>query len=144
MKRKMGMTGRMLAGAALAAVTACATGGGTRLPVPQVRLGENFRLTLGQTAVLAGEPLTVRFATVLDDSRCPLGVQCVRAGEARIQVSLHAAGRDASVVVLATDPPQPQRAAYGEYDVELRSLEPRPRQIAPSPVYTATLRVTRR
>ncbi|HEX8242265.1 MAG TPA: hypothetical protein VF541_02170 [Longimicrobium sp.] len=138
------MMRRMLAAAALAAITACASGGGTRMPVPQVRLGENFRLTLGQTAVLAGEPLTVRFATVLEDSRCPVGVQCVRAGEGRIQVSLHAAGRDASVVVLSTDPPNPQRASYGEYEVELRGLEPRPRQIAASPIYTAMLRVTRR
>lgn len=138
------MMRRVLACAALAMTAACASGGGSHLPVPRAQLGEAFRLNVGQTAVLAGEPLTVRFATVLDDSRCPLGVQCVRAGEARIQVSLHAAGRDAQVVVLATDPPQPQRASYGEYDVTLVSLEPRPRQSVPNPIYVATLRVTKR
>ncbi|HEX8903294.1 MAG TPA: hypothetical protein VF771_00480 [Longimicrobiaceae bacterium] len=139
------MARRTLAAAALAMLAACATGGGARMPVPQVRVGESFRLTVGQTAVVTGEPLTVRFATVLDDSRCPVGVQCVRAGEGRIQVSMHAAGRDASVVVLATDPPQPQSASYGEYVVTLVELDPRPRQSMPTPpVYTATLRVTRR
>lgn len=136
----MKMPNRLLAAACLALTAACASG--ARGPVPQVRLGDTFRLSVGQTAVIAGQPLTVRFVTVLEDSRCPLGVQCVRAGEGKIQVSLHAADRDPSVVVLSTDPPSPQSASYGEYDITLVALDPRPGHVATAPIYVATLRVT--
>ena len=131
----------LTAAVGLALVAACASG--ARAPVPRVRLGDTFRLSVGQTAVVAGEPLTVRFVTVIEDSRCPLGVQCVSAGAGRIQVSIHAADRDPSVVVLSTDPPQPNRVVYAPYVVALVALDPRPRQTSVPPIYVATLRVTR-
>jgi hypothetical protein len=111
--------------------------------VPHVPLGEDFTLAVAQTAVIAGEPLTVRFAGVADDSRCPVGVQCIRAGEAHVRIVMHASTRPPAEVVLATAPAEPQSAAYGAYDVRLVSLAPQPR-VGVTPQYVATLRVTRR
>jgi hypothetical protein len=145
MKMKMGTW----AGAAAAMLLAgCATGGSsaaaTRLPVARAKLGETFRLAVKQIAVIEGEPLTVRFASVVADSRCPAGVQCVRAGEARLEITIQQAGMNPGIDTLATAPPQPQQASYGAYTVAVVGLEPPRRQDVPAPAYVATLRVTRR
>lgn len=121
-----------------------ASGASTRLPVVRARLGEEFRLAVKQIAVIRGEPLTVRFSSVVADSRCPVDVQCVRAGEARVEISIQQAGMEPAVDTLATAPPGPQHAAYGAYDVALVGLAPAPRRDVQAPAYVATLRVTRR
>ena len=45
-----------------------------------------FKLTLGETASTNG--VTFHFKEVLEDSRCPENVQCVWAGQARVQVDI--------------------------------------------------------
>lgn len=134
--------------AAAMLLAGCATGGqsaGTvRLPVARARLGEDFRLAVKQIAVIDGEPLTVRFASVVSDSRCPVGVQCIRAGEARLEITLQQAGMNPGIDTLATAPPLPRQAAYGAYTVAIVGLEPQLRQNVPAPLYIATLRVTKR
>ena len=138
---------RWSAVAAVMLLAACASagpGGSTRLPVARARLGEDFRLAPKQIAVIEGEPLTVRFASVVSDSRCPAGVQCVRAGEARLEISIQRAGFQPAIDTLATAPPLPQRTSVGPYDVAVVGLAPERRQGTPAPAYVATLRVIRR
>jgi hypothetical protein len=47
-------------------------------------LGDNFSLKPGQIAAITSEGLTFRFVGVLEDSRCPQGVQCIWAGQTTI------------------------------------------------------------
>jgi hypothetical protein len=146
---EMEMTRRIARAAAvgvgMVVLAACPQSGASPSPaVARVKLGEDFRLAVKQIAVIDGEPLTVRFASVVADSRCPAGVQCVRAGEALVEVGIQQAGREPAVDTLATAPPRPQRATYGAYDVALVGLDPSPRRDVPTPAYVATLRVTRR
>lgn len=49
-------------------------------------MDEPFRLGVGETARVDGH--AVRFVEVAEDSRCPQGVDCIRAGEARIRVEV--------------------------------------------------------
>ncbi len=51
-------------------------------------LNKEFRLPVGQTAVIAGEGLTIKFEAVTADSRCPQGVTCIWAGEANCQAAV--------------------------------------------------------
>jgi hypothetical protein len=44
-------------------------------------LGEEFTLPVGQSAVISGERLTIKFVEVAGDSRCAKGAECVWAGE---------------------------------------------------------------
>lgn len=53
--------------------------GSTVVTVP---LDEPFTVQLGETVALADEDATVRFDSVVRESRCPANVTCVRAGEA--------------------------------------------------------------
>jgi hypothetical protein len=45
-------------------------------------LDEPFMLQVGETVTLADEDATVRFDSVMRESRCPASATCVRAGEA--------------------------------------------------------------
>ena len=51
-------------------------------------LGQEFTLPVGQTASITGEDLKFKFDEVTADSRCPTGVQCIWAGEAKVQLSI--------------------------------------------------------
>lgn len=51
-------------------------------------LNKEFRLPVGQAAVITGEGLTIKFEAVTSDSRCPQGVTCIWAGEAACNVTV--------------------------------------------------------
>ena len=59
-----------------------------RLDNSQVRLGEEFCLSIGEGAFIIGENLQVRFEEVIEDSRCPRGVTCVWAGRVTCVIEL--------------------------------------------------------
>ena len=142
----MGRTMRWLAVAALLTAACSATD-----PEPiepnadqnaadvQAALDQTFTLKVGQQARIAGSDITVLFRSVPSDSRCPVDVQCVWAGSARVVVA--AGGAD---VGLNTGE-DPRSARVDGYRLELTKLEPEPRsdaQIRPAD-YIATFVVTR-
>jgi hypothetical protein len=51
-------------------------------------LGQEFTVPIGKTASVSGEKLSLEFMEVAADSRCPTGVQCVWAGEAKCRLSV--------------------------------------------------------
>jgi len=56
--------------------------------VVEASLGQEFVLSMGQTATINGEGLSIKFDAVNSDSRCPRGAVCVWAGEAECQLSI--------------------------------------------------------
>jgi hypothetical protein len=58
-------------------ISACSSGDIT------TALGKEFTLPAGKTARITGESLWVKFVEVTGDSRCPTGVQCIQAGDAK-------------------------------------------------------------
>jgi len=126
--------------AVLALLAACVT---VPPPSPRAALDQDFRLARGETAMVGSDGLTVRFAAVVEDSRCPMGVMCIRAGEAKVQLELRARGAGEEDVILATEGGQPRYASFAGYDVRLVTLDPPRRRDVPHPAYVATLRVSR-
>jgi hypothetical protein len=127
-------------GLVLALLTAAAPGR-TSL---SASLGERASLKPGQDLVVRGENLSVRFISVLEDSRCPKGEQCLVAGRARIALDLEKAGEKPERIELETADP-PSAADYWGYEITLLGLAPYPvagRSIIPSD-YVATLVVSR-
>jgi len=43
-------------------------------------LDSEFTLSIGQTARIASEGMSIKFVTVTSDSRCPKDVECIQAG----------------------------------------------------------------
>lgn len=70
--------------------------------------------------------LTVRFASLVEDSRCPVNATCVWAGNARIRIEV-GKGRAKKTFELNTNAGQ-KSAIYKGYKIELVSLTPEPRE----------------
>jgi hypothetical protein len=93
-------------------------------------LGQEFTLGGGQEAVFTDGGLHLRFAEVLEDSRCPTEVECFWTGQARIAVVVRSAGLASATVDFDTNPATGQNvqtAVADGYAVSLKSLDPYPR-----------------
>lgn len=64
-------------------------------------LGREFILPVGYTAVIDGENLGVKFNAVTQDSRCPKGVTCIWAGEAKCDMQISLKGLNSEVLLSA-------------------------------------------
>ena len=111
----------------------------------QVAAGREFKLKAGQMAAVRGERVRVRFVSVTEDSRCPVGVVCVWAGNAKVSVVVEKSGGARAAVELNTGV-EPKAASAAGYEIRLVGLSPHPRveeRIDPKQ-YVATLVVTRK
>ena len=108
-------------------------------------LGREFKLKFGQEVGFREEGLRIEFKSVLEESRCPQGVECIQAGRARISLSLNKANGDSDSVELTTAANRQSATSMG-YEIKLVKLEPYPQSKRKINVgsYVATLVVTRR
>lgn len=94
--------------------------------------GQAFALPLGKTAAVKGSDVRLTFKDVRTDSRCPVDVQCVWAGEAKIGVVISGNGPTEETRVL-TLAPGDSEATAGNLRIRFVGLAPVPRQAeAPS------------
>ncbi len=129
----------------LAASVACASGGAAA-DVEEITPAEPFRLEVGEEMRLEKENVTVRFMTVVGDSRCPSDVTCFWAGDAEAEVRL-TQGDDQTSVSLHTNGggDYPRQAEAFDCTLRLEDLEPYPStksEIAPED-YVVTLTLER-
>ena len=91
----------------------------------------------------AKENLTLKFVAILEDSRCPEGVQCVWAGNARIELAVTKAGEDTTSLELNTNDRYPVEAQYFDYTITLIDLKPYPKAAEQIDIenYTATIEI---
>ena len=111
-----------------------------------VRLGREFKMKVGQEVGFREEGLRIELKSVLEDSRCPRGVECIQAGRARISLNLNKANGDSDSVELSTDANGRSATSMG-YEIKLVKIEPYPKtknQKISKSSYVATLVVTRR
>lgn len=103
---------------------------------PDVALGQEFTLAVGEAVGVDDDALPVGFERVVEDSRCPSDVVCIQAGRVVVQLT---AGRG--------DPQlEPGQAADADgRRVRLLRVEPYPSSAAPIEPsrYRATLVVER-
>ncbi|MBM4406597.1 MAG: hypothetical protein FJ039_10550 [Chloroflexi bacterium] len=153
----------LLAIALLATLTlaACSTGDEkpptttprpTASPVPgsgytQVAVNAPFTLKVGGYAELAGAQVLIAFNEVVNDSRCPVDVTCIRAGEATVVLSISSSNPaiKAPVVLLklVVGGEHPAAAAGSAYGYSFTALELKPAPRSTQPIaqgdYVATL-----
>lgn len=111
----------------------------------EAALDQEFEVGIGRQVSIRKEGLTISFASVAEDSRCPEGVQCVWAGNGKIVLRLSKAGRRASLIRLNTTT-DPRQANYRGYEIKLVNLSPYPKKDMPvkRKAYVVTLLVTRK
>jgi hypothetical protein len=107
-------------------------------------LDQSFDLRGGETASLSGGDLTVVFESVPADSRCPVNVTCVWAGDATVRLRTRSDATAEGRPELHTND-GPKEAAYAGFRIVLQKLDPQPRdgtKLEPRD-YIATLIVSR-
>lgn len=87
-------------------------------------LGDTVTIGIGEAAAYEDAGLDVHFRSVRGDSRCPLDVQCVWAGDGAVELHLTAGGLSREVVLHTTL--EPRAAGMGSVTVELVELLPYP------------------
>lgn len=102
-----------------------------------IRLNDTSDVGVGQTAELANGELVFRFDSVINDSRCPIGVECFWQGNA----SIHLTFPDR---VDTLDTIFKQVLTYGNYKIIFIDLVPYPiwQQAIDKNSYRAKLKVT--
>ncbi|HYG11662.1 MAG TPA: hypothetical protein VD835_17070 [Pyrinomonadaceae bacterium] len=91
------------------------------------RAEQTLEVRAGQEVTVGAHKLKLKFVAVREDSRCPEGVQCIWAGNARVAVKLTAGRRRAATVELNTTT-APRETTYANYTIKLTNLAPRPAQ----------------
>ena len=124
------------------------TTAGAAQPVSSVKdaaLDQEFEIKVGQQVMIKHEGLKISFSYVAEDSRCPEGVTCVWAGNAKVVLRVSKARRRSATMRLNTNL-DPKQDAYGGYDVKLVGLSPHPKKNVPirKKNYVATLIVSRK
>ncbi len=91
-------------------------------------LGKPFTLHYGETAQWAtDETIRIRFDSILDDSRCPQGVQCVWAGRAIAAITFFQNGEMQNGALVMGDPAgtnYSNQATFGDFTVTLIQVRP--------------------
>jgi len=94
-------------------------------PVPGTDASQQIEIPLGETRLLDEERLAIGFVRVLEDSRCPVGVQCIAAGNAMVGLILHERGEATRPVRLNTHD-APRTVSHEGYVVSVVDLLPWP------------------
>ena len=102
---------------------------------------ETFSLRYGHRKTIARGDLSIRFVAVKEDSRCPVGVNCVWAGNAKIQVRVTDRRGRSKLMELNTGG-EPRSERFGRYSINLVSLAPQPMQNEERPHSRYTARLT--
>lgn len=94
-------------------------------------LGQEFLLAFGETkAVRSGEAsLHIHFSDLIEDSRCPEDVYCIRAGDVIVGLSLSLNGASEEAFDIIEDPENPDLAMlrHHQFLVKLLRVSPLPR-----------------
>jgi len=110
-----------------------------------IRLGQEFELKINQEAAIEGEGLAVVFESVVEDSRCPEGVDCIWSGNAKIRIRSSKQKHAPAPIELNTNV-EPKSSSYLDYEIKLVALKPRPKADKPvqSNEFKATLIITKK
>jgi hypothetical protein len=108
------------------------------------RVKDGVTIRQGKDAKVKGEDLKISFLSVAEDSRCPDGVKCVWAGNAKVRLSVRNSKDECAEFELNTNA-DPLAYDFGKYQISLANLSPYPSingELKPRS-YTATVVVTK-
>lgn len=89
-----------------------------------VNLGQTFSLQGGQTARITAEDLTISFDRLVQDSRCPSDVQCIRAGDVTLGLTVSKASTTQTLELTAGAAESASSAKFGDYSLKLTEVRP--------------------
>ena len=106
-------------------LAACASAPAARTQEPAPAEG-TVVLAIGAPKRAAGTDLTVTFEAVVEDSRCPTGVQCIWAGDAAVRIRLAAPDLAPATATLHTNLDTAKETTYGAWKISIQAVTPAP------------------
>lgn len=94
--------------------------------IAEAQSQERQKVQIHKQKRFAKSNLTVKFVSLIEDSRCPEGANCIWAGNAKIKIEIGKSGKKETFEVNTTL--GPKGATYNGYAIELVSLVPVPRE----------------
>ncbi|UCE65100.1 MAG: hypothetical protein JSU85_09480 [Candidatus Zixiibacteriota bacterium] len=92
-------------------------------------LDSSFQLMHSQTAVVETEDLSVKFTNVAEDSRCPVGVECIWQGQAKIELEIKRKDKEPENITLTSLAGRDELAITQVNDHFIRLLKVEPPRI---------------
>jgi hypothetical protein len=111
--------------------------------LPVVNLNKEFKLKAGQQVELPDENFKISFISVVEDSRCPIGIDLSAEGNAEILFIFYHNGYEMEAVLNTNL--QPQSILFRDFQITLKRLNPYPihQKIIFHGCYTANLVIKR-
>ncbi|MBI3932293.1 MAG: hypothetical protein HY317_02665 [Acidobacteria bacterium] len=109
-------------------LVAAACEGENPMAPKDAEIGKPFDLKAGETALVAQASLRVGFTAVRNDSRCPIGVQCIWEGDAEVEVTLEKPPQAKETHLLHTSGRFEREVVYLGLKVALKDVLPYPRE----------------
>jgi len=91
----------------------------------QAQTNQKITIQVNQQKTLPKSRLTIKFVSLIEDSRCPTDMQCIQAGNARLQIEVRKVGSVTKTFELNTDD-KPQFISFAGYTINLIDLNPKP------------------
>ncbi len=91
----------------------------------QAQTNQKVIVQINQQKTIAKNKLTIKFASLIEDSRCPTDTNCIWAGNARITIKVSNGKSAAKTFELNTNL-KPQTVSFAGYEIKLTDLNPRP------------------
>ncbi len=88
---------------------------------------QQVKLRVNNQKSVANGKLTIKFVSLAEDSRCPEDVNCIHAGNAKIQIKVAKRGGSAKTFELNTNS-DPNIISFGGYEIKLENLVPVPKK----------------
>ena len=126
-RRGLGVLGAILL---LAPGCGDATGPGSDAQGAVVPAAREITLRMGEEKQVEGSVLWLAFGAVVEDSRCPIDAMCVWAGNAMVELGIHA-GMGPTYPVRLNTTLEPRSAVWNGVRLTLLVLQPAPRAAQP-------------
>ena len=97
---------------------------GSLLPT-EAQTKQRINILVGKQKQASRSKLTIKFVSLIEDSRCPEGTNCIQAGNARIKVTVSKRGGESKTFELNTNL-GPKGDTFEGYAINLVNLTPTP------------------
>ena len=95
------------------------------LTTVEAQTGERQKVRINTQKKFSKSKLSIKFVSLIEDARCPQDVQCIQAGNAKIEIEI-SKGNQKETFEINTNL-GPKGATFDGYAVELADLTPAPR-----------------
>ena len=111
--------------------------------IAEAQTTQQFSLPAGKQKIVTRDKIKIKFVSV-EDSRCPQGVTCVWAGNAKVTIKVTNRKGESKTFDLNTNL-EVRSVKFEDYEIKLVSVEPYPKANAPTGAtgYTASFSLTK-